>query len=244
MTEFLKEPILFAGEIDEDINLSLPATSAEEYINQVIVEARRCESVVVSEIDETKLKKPTVNIKTLAGCTEAPAFLGPSLEWQKCQVDDFSKIRLYIARIRDEIQTCKRKWKPPAMKLPNVGEEKEWIKFLCDNNDEGREILLPTLNVVLAINQPTIENVLEYLVDLVVEEKIIQFNVGRWIYVFLVALELPVNPDICSCLRSLARICSIIRANKKTPDESEVNTLNLMICLVARYFRQLDLADQ
>lgn len=39
MTEFLKEPILFAGEIDEDINLSLPATSAEEYINQVMYDS-------------------------------------------------------------------------------------------------------------------------------------------------------------------------------------------------------------
>lgn len=244
MTDFLKEPVLFAGEVDENVNLSLPATSAEEYINQVIVEARQCESVVVSEIDETKLKKPTVNVKTLAGCTEAPESLSPSLEWQKCQVDDFSKIRLYVARLRDEIQTCKRKWKPPALKLPNVGEEKEWIKFLSDSNDETSETLVPTLDVVLAINQPTIENLLEHLIDSVVEQEIIQFHIGRWIYVLLVALELPVNPDICSCLRSLARVCSVIRASETTPDASQVNTLNLMICLVARYFRQLDLADQ
>lgn len=36
MTEFFKEPVLYAGEIDDNINLSLPATSAEEYINQVM----------------------------------------------------------------------------------------------------------------------------------------------------------------------------------------------------------------
>lgn len=38
MTDFLKEPVLFAGEVDENVNLSLPATSAEEYINQVMYE--------------------------------------------------------------------------------------------------------------------------------------------------------------------------------------------------------------
>lgn len=97
---------------------------------------------------------------------------------------------------------------------PNVGEEKEWIKFLSDSNDETSETLVPTLDVVLAINQPTIENLLEHLIDSVVEQEIIQFHIGRWIYVLLVALELPVNPDICSCLRSLARVCSVIRASE------------------------------
>ena len=36
MTDFLKEPALYVGEIDENINLSLPASSGEEYIKQVM----------------------------------------------------------------------------------------------------------------------------------------------------------------------------------------------------------------
>ncbi|XP_033223432.1 gem-associated protein 2 isoform X2 [Belonocnema kinseyi] len=241
MTDLLKEPALYAGEIDENLDLSLPATSGEEYIKQVILEARKCESVVVAEINEARLKKPTIN---LAGCTEAPASFAPSLEWQECQVADFSKTRLYIARIRDEIQTSKRKWKPPPVDFPNMEDQKGWINLCCGSPDTEYKALPPTLDVILALNQPTIENVLEYLVNFIEEQGIIQFALGRWIYVLLVALELPLNPDMCSCLRSLARACSVIRANVINPDEYRVASLNLFICLVARYFRQLDLADQ
>lgn len=244
MTDCLKQPVLFAGEIDDDINLSLPASSGEEYIKQVIVEARQCDSVVVAEIDKAKLKKPSVNVKPLAGCAEAPASLGPTLEWQECQIVDFYKIRLYIARIRGEIQTCKRKWEPSPVQLPDLDDQKGWIKFCCSTSETENKALLPTLDIVLALNQPTIENVLEYLVDFIEEQGIIQSDLGRWIYVLLVALEVPLNPDMCSCLRSLARACSVIRANMTVPDESPVAVLNLFICLVARYFRQLDLADQ
>ena len=95
---------------------------------------------------------------------------------------------------------------------PNVEDQKGWINLCCGSNETEYKALLPTLDVILALNQPTIENVLEYLVEFIEEQGIIQFDLGRWIYVLLVALELPLNPDMCSCLRSLARACSMIRA--------------------------------
>lgn len=36
MTDYLKQPAFFVGEIEEDINLSLPPTSGEEYIKRVM----------------------------------------------------------------------------------------------------------------------------------------------------------------------------------------------------------------
>lgn len=48
---------------------------------------------------------------------EAPPWLGPTLDWQLCQVSDFSNIRLYISQLKDEIQTLKRKWKPPKIDM-------------------------------------------------------------------------------------------------------------------------------
>lgn len=62
------------------------------------------------------------------------------------------------------------------------------------------------------MNQPTIEHVLEYLIEFSEEKKTIELPLGRWLYALLAALELPLNPDMCSCLRSLARICSVIRS--------------------------------
>lgn len=63
------------------------------------------------------------------------------------------------------------------------------------------------------MKQPLIEQVLEYLVEYVQKQGKIEYKIGQWLYALLVVLDLPLNPDTCSCLRSLARACSVIRAN-------------------------------
>jgi hypothetical protein len=47
----------------------------------------------------------------------APPKLAPTLEWQQYQVSDFSKMRLYVSQLKDEIHMNKRKWKPPELYL-------------------------------------------------------------------------------------------------------------------------------
>lgn len=101
----------------------------------------------------------------------------------------------------------------------------------------------PTLSVAFCLNQPMVEQILEYLVEHIETKGRIEYKIGQWVYVLLVLLEMPLTPDTCSCLRSLARACSIIRANSSDLKVQEIGALNLFICLVARYFRQLDLAD-
>ncbi|GFR60838.1 gem-associated protein, partial [Elysia marginata] len=66
---------------------------------------------------------------------------------------------------------------------------------------------------------------------------------GRWFYALLANLQKPLMPEDCSWLRRLARLCSNIRAALESPEDPQLNELNLIICLVARYFEQRDLAD-
>lgn len=127
--------------------------------------------------------------------------------------------------------------------MPNVDDRQGWIAFCTKKNSDGSEANRPTLKLLLRMNQPLVEHILEYLVELVQTQGKISHKLGQWLYSLLVVLELPLNPDACSCLRSLARACSVIRANSKKLEEDEVGALNLFICLVARYFRQMDLAD-
>lgn len=44
----------------------------------------------------------------LPECTKAPDNVNPTVEWQQSQVADFSKVRMYISQIRDEITEGKR----------------------------------------------------------------------------------------------------------------------------------------
>lgn len=209
MADPMREQALFVGEIDKNINLSLPPASGEDYIKRVVIEAQHCADVVVADIDRTRLKKPTIDIEPLSGCVEAPPWLGPTREWQDYQILDFSNVRLYVSQLKDEIQMSKRKWRPLKIELPEVEDERGWVAF-C--SQEGRTVD-PTLNVVFCLNQPTVEQVLEYLVQHVEQEKNISHELGQWLYALLVVLEMPLTPDACSCLRSLARACSIIRAS-------------------------------
>lgn len=45
-------------------------------------------------------------LKKLAGCVKAPAELSPTLEWQQCQIADFSDVRLHIERLKIERKKC------------------------------------------------------------------------------------------------------------------------------------------
>ncbi|KZC14591.1 PREDICTED: gem-associated protein 2 [Dufourea novaeangliae] len=241
MTDCLREPAFVVGEIDNEINFSLPPASGEEYIKRVIIEAQRCSDIVVADIDSRHFGQPTIDVEPLSGCVEAPPCLGPMLDWQQCQVLDFSNIRLHISQMKNEIQTAKRQWKPPQTNLPTIEDGKGWIQF-CSGHNEGQKNV-PSLNTVLCLNQPMVEQILEYLVEYIGTQKKLDYEVGQWLYALLVVLEMPLTPNMCSCLRSAARTCSIIRANSKNLEVHEIGALNLFICLVARYFRQLDMAD-
>ncbi|XP_011301896.1 gem-associated protein 2 isoform X2 [Fopius arisanus] len=239
MNDHLKNPVLFVGDIDGDIDLSQPPMSGEDYIKRVVIEAKQCEDVVVARIDEARLKKPTVN---LGGCLEAPENLSPTYEWQKCQIDDFSSVRLKISRIKAERENY-RQYSRTTVKFPDVDDKNGWVNFCLGSAAEESAPRHPTLDIIFCLNQAQVEQVLEYLIEEVESRGTVDCDLGQWIYALLAVLELPLNPDVCSSLRTLARSCSVARANLDPEEHEKVKALNLFICLVARYFRQLDLAD-
>ncbi|XP_065404815.1 gem-associated protein 2 isoform X3 [Macaca fascicularis] len=67
---------------------------------------------------------------------------------------------------------------------------------------------------------------------------------GRWLYALLACLEKPLLPEAHSLIRQLARRCSEVRLLVDSKDDERVPALNLLICLVSRYFDQRDLADE
>lgn len=92
---------------------------------------------------------------------------------------------------------------------PDMDDQNAWINFCLG----GEEEIKPTLNTLFCFNQSTVEQALEYLVQFVESERRIEYKIGQWIYTLLAILEQPLQPDTCSCLRSLARACSVIRAD-------------------------------
>ncbi|XP_051725381.1 gem-associated protein 2 [Ctenopharyngodon idella] len=234
-----------------------PPRNPQEYLRQVQREASLCPDVVVAQIDPKKLKKKqSVNV-SITGCLAAPQGFSPSLKWQQQQVSKFSEIRQSVNKHR---QHWNAQFLDDNVVMPKTEDEDGWRRFclgenVCldvqlkeeDNINPGLDYVKtgfpPFLSIVSKLNQSTISAVLEYLINWFEERDFVP-QLGRWLYALLACLEKPLLPEAHSLIRQLARRCSTVRANLESIDDDRLSALNLMICIVARYFEQNDLADK
>lgn len=100
----------------------------------------------------------------------------------------------------------------------------------------------PLLSIIANMDQPTVIRVLEYHINWF-EATGFTMEQGCWFYALLVCLEKPLVPEGCALLRMLARHCACLRASLESAEDERLVPLNLLVCLVARYFDQTDLAD-
>ncbi|KAK3109116.1 hypothetical protein FSP39_023393 [Pinctada imbricata] len=247
---------------DSLFDLNIPPTSGNEYLRRVREEAKVCPQIVVSDIDpKTFQKKQTVKISEHSGHSPAPRGYTPNIKWQKQQAADFAVLRQNFQR--QKVLMAKRDLLK-RQKLPQCNDVEGWCR-LCfgrlqppgvtaeevrsevtmegqDINRTTHEGVLPLLSIVAALDQPTIERLLEYHINWF-EATGFTEKQGQWFYALLCCLEKPLSPESCSLIRSLARSCANLRATLDSPEDPRLVPLNLFICLVSRYFDQSDLVD-
>lgn len=100
----------------------------------------------------------------------------------------------------------------------------------------------PMMRILLRMDSNQVEANLEYHSQWI-DEYGFSHDQGRWIYALLSCLEKPLFPTIISLLRDLCRKCIEKRSQLDDHDGELVNGLNLIICIIGRYFDQTDLAD-
>nr|XP_020477585.1 gem-associated protein 2 isoform X2 [Monopterus albus] len=241
-------PVEF-GANTEDLGLNRTPRNPQEYLRQVQLEASLCPEVVVAQIDPKKLKrKQTVDVP-VEGCHAAPVGFSPSLRWQQQQ----------------SIAKNRKHWSSQTLDdnvlMPKLADEEGWKRFClgeklylgtssCDPDEEPESALdyckvgfPPFLSIVSRLNQTTLLMVLEILISWFEEREFVP-QLGRWLYALLACLEKPLLPEAHSSIRQLARRCAQFRSTLESREDEKLPALNLLICLVARYFEQSDLADQ
>ncbi|XP_074146813.1 gem-associated protein 2 isoform X2 [Sminthopsis crassicaudata] len=221
-------------DLAEDFDPSVPPRTPQEYLKRVQLEAAQCPDVVVAHIDPKKLKrKQTVNV-SLSGCQPAPEGYSPTIRWQQQQVAQFSNIRQSVNKHRNH-------WKSQHLDnnvtMPKSEDEEGWKKF-CLGEKLYAEVPLTTA----AGENPGIDYVQIGFPPLL--SIVSRMNQGRWLYALLACLEKPLLPEAHSLIRQLARRCSEVRVLVESKEDERVPALNLLICLVSRYFDQRDLADE
>lgn len=241
---------------DEDYNVDEPPRNPKEYLRHVQKEASQYPDVVVAQIDPKKLKKnQSVNI-SVSECQAAPLGFSPSLQWQQQQVSNFSQIRMRVFKHRLH-------WKSHSLDenvaLPAADDDDGWRRFCLGLNvylnvtqsentqspglDYVKLGFPPFLSIVSKLPQSSLLSVLEFLILWFLDNNFVP-QLGRWLYALLACLEKPLLPEAHSLIRQLARRCSAVRAQLANKDDECLSALNLMICIVARYFDQNDLADK
>lgn len=250
-------PVEFEGGAEE-LDLNGPPRNPREYLRQVQLEASLCPEVVVAQIDPKKLKKKQTVNASVAGCHAAPVGFSPSLSWQQQQVGNFSDIRQSITKNR-------KHWSSQTLDnnvlMPKLTDEEGWKRFCLgetvylgtssSHTDTDPEPALdyskvgfpPFLSIVSRLNQSTVLIVLDILISWFEEHDFVP-QLGRWLYALLACLEKPLLPEAHSSIRQLARRSAQLRSTLESQEDEKLPALNLLICLVARYFEQNDLADQ
>ncbi|XP_007641783.1 gem-associated protein 2 isoform X3 [Cricetulus griseus] len=214
-------------DLTEGFDPSVPPRTPQEYLRRVQIEAAQCPDVVVAQIDPKKLKrKQSVNISSVNKHRN---------HWKSQQLDS-------------------------NVTMPKSEDEEGWKKFCLGerlyaegaigpstNESPGIDYVQigfpPLLSIVSRMNQATVTSVLEYLSNWFGERDFTP-ELGRWFYALLACLEKPLLPEAHSLIRQLARRCSEVRLLVGSKDDERVPALNLLICLVSRYFDQRDLADE
>ncbi|KAK3918755.1 Gem-associated protein 2 [Frankliniella fusca] len=223
-----------------DVDLNVPPANGMEYLQRVMLEAKQCEQIVTvhPQISTNKPIQPQIieEVKTMSP-------LAPSSEWQERKVSDFSNLRQKIV-----------KWKAsrhpaPTIELPSISDKKGWRQLCfgaqCDKetSDDNSCGSPPLLSILVNIGQPMVDTLLNWHSQWLEECNHITHRHGQWIFALLSCLELPLHPDTCSTLRHIARLCQQLRSSMIEPEASQLAAVNLLICLVGRYFCQTDLVD-
>lgn len=150
----------------------------------------------------------------------------PTKEWQDNAIQDFTQFRNFLTNtIR-----------------------KEPTKFFDENFLTNVDENPPTFSELTSICQASkvqmLHKIGKHIITNFDQSRGLSENLGAWIYGILALLEKPLTPDCCFKLREFAKKCAQIRATFSSEiDESLATPLNLYICIVARYFNQLDLIN-
>ncbi|XP_046677459.1 gem-associated protein 2 isoform X2 [Homalodisca vitripennis] len=227
----------------EGEDLSIPPMNGVQYLQRAIEEKNKCEGVITVKMDLPP--QPNLQVIHVPTKKECSRELLPSKDYQQSVTADFSKLRLKMESLQKKMEddiTIRKIRKA----LPDKEDDDEWLKIcsLQEGPDVVRECAVgPSAKLCLSMSQVKIWHVLSYFPDWITEGSLSLADSCRWIYCLLACLELPMEPDVYFTLRQISRALMEHRAGLESQDTDSLPHINLIICIIGRYFRQEDLAD-
>jgi len=251
-----QEAFYDVGNFDRSkVDLSKPAMSVEEYMQQVIVDRERIPAVVVASEEVLKrvnVSSSKVSIANVIGIQEGSSFtsrFSPSKEWCISKSNEFSKDRSMIEAERAPKHVLK------GLKVPAVSDSMRWCQVCFESRLEGFEInpedeqcfanhkgTPPTKGLIKSLNDNQVNELILHQIDYMLQKGFTRATL-EWLYSLLLVVKKPLIQEICSCMRDFCRKCKEWRAELDEDEEDIIYQLSLFITIISIYFAQRDLAD-
>lgn len=250
--ESFQQQALEVRQPDSDFDPDFIPQNGEEYLTKVIYERNKCPAVLVKPLRDKHTKPNTVTVPEINEAMQksvsdvSPSTLRPTVQWKDAQAEDFMELMKKIEDVR-KLNSIDLEQGKKLVKLPLSDDENEWEAF-CRKN-------APLLSTLLRIDQRLLEKVLEYESEWLAEDddgQDVDVEVdlcgndhwlGTWIYSSLACLRMPLEPDVHSILRDIAKTCIRLRNKLGPKDVKKAVPYNLFILIICKVFDQLDLAE-
>ncbi|KAJ3626156.1 hypothetical protein MTP99_016674 [Tenebrio molitor] len=215
-------------ELPENFNPNKIPQTGEEYLQHVVYERTKCKTWVTANIDRNKFKnQQTFKLELDKSVKEAPQSLLPSREWQTQKIEDFTNFRNFI-RMKMSKESSVASFHEESF-LSRVKSETPQFSEMTQYTQAAKIRMLQIISKHL---------------DSIPAGSSVGETMGAWLYAILSLLEKPLSPDSCHNLREFAKRCLLLRSNLSGETSADLYTpLNLFICIVSRFYNQLDLAD-
>ncbi|XP_036326107.1 protein Gemin2-like [Rhagoletis pomonella] len=255
-----------------DFDPSAPPQDGEEYLMHMLYERRKCPAVIAKEPKKCNMDRIAAAIEENFKDEEEPLktipcqVRLPTKEWKDLQLENFESSREKIVLLRLELHRHKyeQSLEPPLISDPQAWRHfchgnppllkiilrfsqhtlEQLLEYICDwlRCGEEKEILQNTSTeepIPSTSNAATNENSDETELDLVDTDAWI----GTWLYATLACLHIPIEPEVHSTLRDIARVCIRLRGRVPVTAATKAVPYNLFIHLISKAFGQLDFAE-
>lgn len=124
--------------------------------------------------------------------------------------------------------------------------QSEWLRSNAEDNVEKEPKI--TEKEVGTVDEMVVEPSLSSLSDATAISLPLDLSgkdewLGAWLYSTLACLRLPLEPDVHSALRDIARTCIRLRNKLGDQDVTQAVPYNLFICIIGKVFDQFDLSE-
>ncbi|CAD7006281.1 protein Gemin2 [Ceratitis capitata] len=252
-----------------DFDPKVAPKTGEEYLTHMLYERKACPAVVVKKPNKNRTAAALVeNFKDENAPLKTITYPGmrPTKEWKEYQIKDFDDTREKVLLLRLELH---RQRYDQTLEPPLTGDPIAWrkfcqenpphlktilrfsqrtleqlLEFICDwlRGGEEQEILQkisaedPTPSTSDAASN---DNLFPTSIDLTDAES----WMGTWLYATLSCLHLPIEPEVHSTLRDIARVCIRLRGRVPAETAGKAVPYNLFILLIAKAFAQMDFEE-